>query len=64
MVFQRDPALTYLLGRAVFLTQGCEVCQALRAEDQKASGVGTGLGWRQTLSGPDLELSRLDEALS
>lgn len=35
VVFQRDPALTYLLGRAVFLTQGCEVCQALRAEDQK-----------------------------
>lgn len=35
MDFQRDPTLTYLLCRTVFLTQDSEVCQALRAEGQE-----------------------------
>ena len=42
VVLQRDPALSYLLGRVVFLTQGCEVCQALQAEGQKLTGWGLG----------------------
>ena len=42
VVFQRDPTLSYLLGRVVFLTQGCEVCQALQAEGQKLTGWGQG----------------------
>lgn len=40
VVFQRDPTLIYLLGRTVFLTQGCEGCLALRAKGQRPAGGG------------------------